>query len=76
MASPWRWHWLTWRAQSNWKTLHAEKEVPLDTSVPFASKVDAILTGTGYSDQRAAQMDITDLLELLSAFHDALIHFS
>jgi 18S rRNA (adenine1779-N6/adenine1780-N6)-dimethyltransferase len=50
--------------------------VPLDTSVPFASKVDAILTGTGYSDQRAAQMDITDLLELLSAFHDALIHFS
>lgn len=62
--------------QSNWKTLHAEKEVPLDTSVPFASKVDAILSSTGYSDQRAAQMDITDLLELLSAFHDALIHFS
>lgn len=62
--------------EANWKTLHSEKELALDTSKSFTARVDEILTATGYSDKRAAQMDISDLLELLNAFHEQLIHFS
>jgi 18S rRNA (adenine1779-N6/adenine1780-N6)-dimethyltransferase len=31
--------------------------------------VDTILTESGYADQRAAKMDVDDLLQLLAAFN-------
>ncbi|CEH13913.1 rrna adenine dimethylase [Ceraceosorus bombacis] len=62
--------------ESNWKTFHSERERPLDLSKPFTQRVEDILQASGYSDQRAAQMDITDLLQLLHCFHEEGIHFS
>lgn len=35
--------------------------------VPFASIVDSILVDTGFADQRAAKMDIDDLLKCVAA---------
>lgn len=40
------------------------KMVPDD--VPFATIVDSILVDTGFADQRAAKMDIDDLLRCAS----------
>lgn len=62
--------------EKNWRTWCAGKEVSIDASVSFSSKVDQILQETGYSDSRAAQMDIDDLLKLLAAFHKEGIHLS
>lgn len=38
--------------------------------------IEEVLTSTGYSDQRAAKMDINDFLCLLAAFNAKGIHFS
>jgi hypothetical protein len=38
--------------------------------------VEEVLNGEGCSDKRAAQMDIDDILSLLSAFNSKDIHFS
>ena len=45
--------------------------------VPDMKKlVEEVLTATGYSDQRAAKMDLNDFLCLLAAFNAKGIHFS
>jgi 18S rRNA (adenine1779-N6/adenine1780-N6)-dimethyltransferase len=45
--------------------------------VPNMKKlVEEVLTATGYSDQRAAKMDMNDFLCLLAAFNAKGIHFS
>ncbi|EPQ30861.1 uncharacterized protein PFL1_01758 [Pseudozyma flocculosa PF-1] len=62
--------------EANYKVWCAEREVMVDDSVPFSQVVDAILRDTGCADNRAAKMDIDDLLKLLAAFHEKGIHFS
>ncbi|PWN51138.1 rRNA adenine dimethylase [Violaceomyces palustris] len=62
--------------EANHKTWCAEKEVMMDDSTTFAQKVEAILVETGMAENRAAKMDIDDLLKLLAAFHEKGIHFS
>ncbi|KAK7062683.1 Dimethyladenosine transferase [Paramarasmius palmivorus] len=40
------------------------------------AKVEEVLEETSNTENRAAKMDVDDLLKLLSAFHDAGIHFA
>ncbi|EIM84475.1 rRNA adenine dimethylase [Stereum hirsutum FP-91666 SS1] len=62
--------------EKNWKTWCAENEKMIDDDMSMKERVEGILTESGYHDQRAAKMDVNDLLKLLSAFHDAGIHFA
>lgn len=39
-------------------------------------KVEEVLEESGFTEQRAAKMGVDELLKLLSAFHDAGIHFA
>lgn len=63
--------------EANHKTFCSEKNVkPLaDTTPAFNELLDTILSSSGYSDKRAAQMDVDDILTLLHAFHQRNIHF-
>lgn len=40
-----------------------------DESVDFKDRIEQILTDSGYSENRAAKMDVDDLLKLLAAFN-------
>ncbi|KDN37922.1 putative rRNA (adenine-N6,N6-)-dimethyltransferase [Tilletiaria anomala UBC 951] len=62
--------------EKNWRTWCAEKEKEIDPKVSFASLVDNVLRDTGYTNSRAAQLDIDDLLKLLAAFHEEGIHLA
>lgn len=55
-----------------------EMDVEVDEVSPVMVKelVEKVLNETGYSDKRAARMDIDDFLCLLAAFNMAGIHFS
>ncbi|KAH7909985.1 S-adenosyl-L-methionine-dependent methyltransferase [Hygrophoropsis aurantiaca] len=59
----------------NWRTWCSEQNKMIEDDVNMKTKVEGILTDTGYSDNRAAKMTLDDLLKLLSAFHDEGIHF-
>lgn len=43
--------------------------------VPFATIVDSILVDTGFADQRAAKMDIDDLLRCVFPFSPSPLLF-
>ena len=63
--------------EANYKTHCALHNVPLPSPPPVMKDiVEEVLTATGYSDQRAAKMDVNDFLHLLSAFNARGIHFS
>ncbi|KAG8908944.1 Dimethyladenosine transferase [Tulasnella sp. 403] len=62
--------------ETNWKTWCAAREKMIDDTVDFKTKVNEILTETGFSETRPAKMDIDDLLKLLDAFHKEGIHFA
>ncbi|KAI0798431.1 S-adenosyl-L-methionine-dependent methyltransferase [Irpex lacteus] len=62
--------------ESNWKTWASTNNVTIEDDFDIKSKVDEVLTDTGFMDQRAAKMGVDELLKLLSAFHDAGIHFA
>ncbi|KAI0830090.1 rRNA adenine dimethylase [Trametes gibbosa] len=62
--------------ESNWKTWASVNDVMIDDDTTFKKKVEEVLDETGFSESRAAKMDINDLLKLLSAFHDVGIHFA
>ncbi|ODV98367.1 hypothetical protein PACTADRAFT_36298 [Pachysolen tannophilus NRRL Y-2460] len=40
------------------------------------SKIESVLSETGYADKRAGKLDQTDFLKLLYAFHQVGIHFA
>lgn len=61
--------------ESNYKTFCSEQSISLDPT-PFAKRLDAILLMNAYSDKRAAQMDVDDILQLLHDFHSEHIHFA
>ncbi|KAI0691821.1 S-adenosyl-L-methionine-dependent methyltransferase [Cytidiella melzeri] len=61
---------------SNWKTWASTNDVMVEDDFNIKKKVEEVLTETGFMEQRAAKMGIDDLLKLLSAFHDAGIHFA
>ncbi|GBE87481.1 Dimethyladenosine transferase [Sparassis crispa] len=62
--------------ESNWKTWASLNNVIVEDKVNMKKKVEEVLEETGYAECRVAKMDIDDLLKLLSAFHDAGIHFA
>ncbi|KAI0334159.1 rRNA adenine dimethylase [Cubamyces sp. BRFM 1775] len=62
--------------ESNWKTWASVNNVMIEDDMDFKRKVEQVLEETGFAESRAAKMDINDLLKLLSAFHDAGIHFA
>ncbi|KIM89954.1 hypothetical protein PILCRDRAFT_812736 [Piloderma croceum F 1598] len=62
--------------EKNWRTWCAERDEIIDGDVNMKAKVERVLDDTGNSENRAAKMDVDDLLRLLSAFHDVGIHFA
>jgi 18S rRNA (adenine1779-N6/adenine1780-N6)-dimethyltransferase len=64
--------------EENYKTFHAINNIALTEPITnefLKSIVEDVLTTEGYSDQRAAKMDINDFLCLLAAFNSKNIHF-
>lgn len=61
--------------EHNYKTFCSERSIALSNQ-PFNARLDGILSTSGYSDKRAAQMDVDDILRLLFAFHQENIHFA
>ncbi|TFK47140.1 rRNA adenine dimethylase [Heliocybe sulcata] len=62
--------------EQNYRTWCAEKDQIVEDELDMKAKVEQILESTGYSEERAAKMGIDELLKLLSAFHDAGVHFA
>ncbi|KAI9459130.1 rRNA adenine dimethylase [Lactarius psammicola] len=61
--------------EKNWKTWCSEQDKVIE-DIRMKQKIESILEETGYSNTRAAKMDLNDILKLLSAFHDSGIHFA
>ncbi|KAJ7657882.1 S-adenosyl-L-methionine-dependent methyltransferase [Mycena polygramma] len=62
--------------EKNWRTWCAETDQMIEDNVNMKAKIEQVLTDTGNSENRAAKMDVDDLLKLLSAFHDIGVHFA
>ncbi|KAF5359005.1 hypothetical protein D9758_004878 [Tetrapyrgos nigripes] len=62
--------------EKNWRTWCSESNQMVDDSVDMKAKVEKVLEETGNAENRAAKMDVDDLLKLLAAFHDVGIHFA
>ncbi|PFH50352.1 hypothetical protein AMATHDRAFT_61156 [Amanita thiersii Skay4041] len=56
--------------------LAAHEEMQDDAGITIHQRVDQVLEQTGYTESRAAKMDIDDILKLLVAFHEVGLHFS
>ncbi|KAJ1895651.1 Dimethyladenosine transferase [Kickxella alabastrina] len=61
--------------EDNYKTFCASNELMIEPDFDIKSKVLGVLEQLSFSDTRAAKMDGVDFLRMLSAFHDANIHF-
>ncbi|KAK8847369.1 dimethyladenosine transferase [Kwoniella newhampshirensis] len=57
--------------EKNYRTWCAEQGVIIEDGFDIRKKIDEILEESGYSDNRAAKMDVDDLLKLLAAFNVA-----
>ncbi|KAJ7638302.1 S-adenosyl-L-methionine-dependent methyltransferase [Roridomyces roridus] len=62
--------------EKNWRTWCAETDQMVEDNVNMKVKIEQVLESTGNSENRAAKMDVDDLLKLLSAFHDIGVHFA
>jgi 18S rRNA (adenine1779-N6/adenine1780-N6)-dimethyltransferase len=62
--------------EQNWRTWCSTQNKMIDDDTNMKTKVEEVLSSSGYSEQRAAKMTLDDLLKLLSAFHDEGIHFA
>ncbi|QRV79151.1 rRNA (adenine-N6,N6)-dimethyltransferase [Ceratobasidium sp. AG-Ba] len=62
--------------EKNFRTWCAEKQQTVPEEFNIRNEVESILENTGFKENRAAKMDIDDLLKLLSAFHEKGIHFA
>ncbi|KAF7974394.1 hypothetical protein HWV62_38250 [Athelia sp. TMB] len=62
--------------EKNWRTWCAEQNQIIEDNVDMKAKIEKVLDDTENSENRAAKMDVDDLLKLLSAFHDVGIHFA
>ncbi|KAJ7880249.1 S-adenosyl-L-methionine-dependent methyltransferase [Mycena olivaceomarginata] len=62
--------------EKNWRTWCAETDQMVEDNVDMKAKIEQVLLDTGNSENRAAKMDVDDLLKLLSAFHDIGVHFA
>ncbi|KAI3608017.1 rrna (adenine--)-dimethyltransferase [Moniliophthora roreri] len=62
--------------EKNYRTWCSEMDQMVEDDLSMKIKVEKVLGETGNTENRAAKMDVDDLLKLLSAFHDAGIHFA
>ncbi|KAK0476661.1 S-adenosyl-L-methionine-dependent methyltransferase [Armillaria novae-zelandiae] len=62
--------------EKNWRTWCSETNRIIEDNVDMKAKIEAVLEETGNTENRAAKMDVDDLLKLLSAFHDIGVHFA
>ncbi|KAF7297167.1 rRNA adenine N(6)-methyltransferase [Mycena indigotica] len=62
--------------EKNWRTWCAESGKMIEDNITMKARVEEVLSQTGYSESRAAKMDIDDLLKLLAAFHEIGVHFA
>ncbi|KAJ7158502.1 S-adenosyl-L-methionine-dependent methyltransferase [Mycena filopes] len=62
--------------EKNWRTWCAENDQIIEDDLNMKVKIEQVLIDTGNSENRAAKMDVDDLLKLLSAFHDIGVHFA
>ncbi|KAK0505018.1 S-adenosyl-L-methionine-dependent methyltransferase [Armillaria luteobubalina] len=62
--------------EKNWRTWCSETDRIIEDNVDMKAKIEAVLKETGNTENRAAKMDVDDLLKLLSAFHDIGVHFA
>ncbi|EKM52324.1 uncharacterized protein PHACADRAFT_211596 [Phanerochaete carnosa HHB-10118-sp] len=62
--------------ESNWRTWASTNNVTIEDDFDIKKKVEGVLDESGFTEQRAAKMGVDELLKLLSAFHDAGIHFA
>ncbi|CAH7673072.1 S-adenosyl-L-methionine-dependent methyltransferase [Phakopsora pachyrhizi] len=62
--------------EANWRTWCSQQGEIVTEDQDFSSKLESILLESGYSDSRAAKMDVDDFLSLLSIFHKHGIHFA
>ncbi|KAJ4001160.1 S-adenosyl-L-methionine-dependent methyltransferase [Lentinula boryana] len=62
--------------EKNWRTYCSETNQMVEDDVDMKAKVEKILEETGNTENRAAKMDVDDLLKLLYAFHEVGIHFA
>lgn len=59
------------------KTHMSMNNIPLPDPMPeMKATVESVLAETGYSEKRAAKMDINDFMAVLAAFNARGIHFS
>ncbi|KAJ3879297.1 S-adenosyl-L-methionine-dependent methyltransferase [Lentinula edodes] len=62
--------------EKNWRTYCSETDQMVEDEVDMKAKVEEVLEQTGNMENRAAKMDVDDLLKLLYAFHEVGIHFA
>ncbi|KAJ3818691.1 S-adenosyl-L-methionine-dependent methyltransferase [Lentinula raphanica] len=62
--------------EKNWRTYCSETNQMVEDDVDMKAKVEKVLEETGNTENRAAKMDVDDLLKLLYAFHEVGIHFA
>ncbi|EEB94105.1 hypothetical protein MPER_07142 [Moniliophthora perniciosa FA553] len=62
--------------EKNYRTWCSEMNQMVEDDLSMKAKIEKVLEETGDTENRAAKMDVDDLLKLLSAFHDAGIHFA
>ncbi|KAL0568275.1 Dimethyladenosine transferase [Marasmius crinis-equi] len=62
--------------EKNYRTWCSETGRMVEDDLNMTEKIETVLEETGNTENRAAKMDVDDLLKLLSAFHDAGIHFA
>ncbi|PBK95620.1 rRNA adenine dimethylase [Armillaria gallica] len=62
--------------EKNWRTWCSETNRIIEDDVDMKAKIEGVLEETGNTENRAAKMDVDDLLKLLSAFHDIGVHFA
>ncbi|KAJ1812439.1 Dimethyladenosine transferase [Coemansia sp. RSA 2599] len=61
--------------ENNYKTYCASNELMVESDFDIKKKVMGVLEDLSLAETRASKMDVVDFLKLLSAFHDAGIHF-
>ncbi|KAI0772467.1 rRNA adenine dimethylase [Trametes elegans] len=62
--------------ENNLRTWASMHNVIVNPNLDVKQSVEDVLEESGFSESRAAKMDINDLLKLLNAFHDRGIHFA
>ncbi|EIW71288.1 hypothetical protein TREMEDRAFT_67675 [Tremella mesenterica DSM 1558] len=62
--------------EKNYRTWCAENEKKVESDLDMKEMIEKVLQGSGFADNRAAKMDVDDLLKLLAAFNIQGIHFA